>query len=143
MAESDARLRPAAGWDAHPEVKAVCKPVLADDGLFWLEKSEFFKYFQTIYLCAMDMSEFIEGEYDPKLKEGGDTFLQEENWVIKMDPVSGKQYYVNRLTRESTWTKPPELDDALPESWEMKMDPGSGCAYYVNTLDGTTTWERP
>ena len=68
---------------------------------------------------------------------------QEENWVIKMDPVSGKQYYVNRLTRESTWTKPPELDDALPESWEMKMDPGSGCAYYVNTLDGTTTWERP
>ena len=53
------------GWDAHPEVKAVCKPVLADDGLFWLEKSEFFKYFQTIYLCAMDMSEFIEGEPIP------------------------------------------------------------------------------
>jgi hypothetical protein len=49
MAESDARPRPPAGWDAHPEVKAVCKPVLADDGLFWLEKSEFFKYANTIY----------------------------------------------------------------------------------------------
>merc|ERR1719231_1848146 len=41
------------GWDKYPEVKAAFKPVQADDGVFWLEKSEFFKYFHTIYLCAL------------------------------------------------------------------------------------------
>merc|ERR1719199_353123 len=33
------------GWQLYPEVKAACKPVQADDGVFWLEKEEFFKYF--------------------------------------------------------------------------------------------------
>ena len=26
------------------------------DGIFWLDKEEFFTYFTTIYLCAKDMS---------------------------------------------------------------------------------------
>jgi hypothetical protein len=60
MAKSDAFPRPTAGWDAHPEVKAALNPVAADDGVFWLEKAEFFKYFQTIYLSASDMTAFLE-----------------------------------------------------------------------------------
>mmetsp|Transcript_95947 Transcript_95947/g.248069 ORF Transcript_95947/g.248069 Transcript_95947/m.248069 type:complete len:520 (+) Transcript_95947:60-1619(+) len=48
-----------AGWKSYPEVKRICKPVNANDGMFWLTKEEFFKYFKTIYLCAQDMSEFI------------------------------------------------------------------------------------
>mmetsp|Transcript_27468 Transcript_27468/g.63993 ORF Transcript_27468/g.63993 Transcript_27468/m.63993 type:complete len:505 (-) Transcript_27468:57-1571(-) len=47
------------GWKLYPEVAAVCKPVQADDGVFWVSKEEFFKYFKTIYLCAMDMSKFV------------------------------------------------------------------------------------
>ncbi|CAE7791797.1 DEK1 [Symbiodinium sp. CCMP2456] len=43
------------GWKKHPEVKQVCKPVNANDGVFWVSKEEFFKYFKTIYLCATDM----------------------------------------------------------------------------------------
>ena len=30
-----------------------------DDGIFWMSKEEFFKYFHNIYLCAKDMSEFL------------------------------------------------------------------------------------
>uniref|UniRef100_A0A7S3U8F0 Calpain catalytic domain-containing protein n=1 Tax=Strombidinopsis acuminata TaxID=141414 RepID=A0A7S3U8F0_9SPIT len=47
------------GWTKYPEVREACKPVVANDGVFWVEKEEFFKYFKTIYLCAQDMSEFI------------------------------------------------------------------------------------
>ncbi|CAE7748895.1 DEK1 [Symbiodinium pilosum] len=47
------------GWRKHPEVAAVCKPVKANDGVFWVSKEEFFKYFKTIYLCAMDMKKFV------------------------------------------------------------------------------------
>lgn len=48
------------GWSKYPQVKAELNPVKADDGVFWVSKSEFFKYFGTIYLCAKDMSEFLE-----------------------------------------------------------------------------------
>ena len=47
------------GWAQYPEVKAELNPVHRDDGIFWVEKSEFFQYFHTIYLCAKDMSEFL------------------------------------------------------------------------------------
>merc|ERR1712232_189072 len=38
------------GWKEYPAVKQACKPVKADDGIFWMEKGEFFKHFETIYL---------------------------------------------------------------------------------------------
>lgn len=44
------------GWAAHPEVKAACNPKDADDGCFWMEKDEFFEFFPTVYLCALDMT---------------------------------------------------------------------------------------
>ena len=47
------------GWAKYPQVKAFLKPVVADDGIFWLSKDEFFKYFHTLYVCAKDMSDFI------------------------------------------------------------------------------------
>jgi hypothetical protein len=34
--------------------------VVADDGIFWVTKKEFFKYFQTVYLSASNMTEFKE-----------------------------------------------------------------------------------
>ncbi|CAE8586537.1 unnamed protein product [Polarella glacialis] len=47
------------GWDKYPDVKAACNPVQADDGIFWVDAAEFFKYFETIYLCACDISKFV------------------------------------------------------------------------------------
>ncbi|ACO60753.1 predicted protein [Micromonas commoda] len=47
------------GWDEHPGVKKALRPVQRDDGIFWMSKEEFFKYFGSIYLCAKDMSEFL------------------------------------------------------------------------------------
>ena len=47
------------GWDEHPSVKKALRPVQRDDGIFWMSKEEFFKYFHNIYLCAKDMSDFL------------------------------------------------------------------------------------
>eukprot|EP00930_Biecheleria_cincta_P078619 TRINITY_DN6616_c0_g1_i1.p1 TRINITY_DN6616_c0_g1~~TRINITY_DN6616_c0_g1_i1.p1 ORF type:complete len:664 (-),score=114.45 TRINITY_DN6616_c0_g1_i1:202-2193(-) len=52
-------------WKKYPKVKTALNPTLGiDDGIFWMERGEFFKYFRTVYLCALDMSEFIQYEED-------------------------------------------------------------------------------
>jgi len=46
-------------WQKHPEVFEVCgRPVAADDGIFWMQKEDFFKAYQIILLCAKSMGEF-------------------------------------------------------------------------------------
>ena len=50
------------GWSMYPEVKDALNPALGvDDGIFWVSREEFFKYFKTIYLSASDMTEFKVG----------------------------------------------------------------------------------
>eukprot|EP00980_Cylindrotheca_fusiformis_P011215 scaffold2574_cov98-Cylindrotheca_fusiformis.AAC.5 len=48
------------GWDKYPKIKALLNPVVADDGIFWVTKDEFFDFFQTIYLSASNMTEYVE-----------------------------------------------------------------------------------
>ena len=45
----------ASGWQKFPKVKAQLKPKVAEDGLFWMSKEEFYKYFKTVYVCAKSM----------------------------------------------------------------------------------------
>lgn len=48
------------GWDRYPQVKRAINPVVADDGIFWLTRQEFFKIFKTMYLSASNMTQFLE-----------------------------------------------------------------------------------
>jgi len=48
------------GWDKYPQIKKLLNPVVADDGIFWVTKKEFFHFYQTIYVSASDMTEFLE-----------------------------------------------------------------------------------
>lgn len=52
------------GWDKYPQIFAELNPVFADDGMFWISKESFFKYFGTIYLSACDMSAFLKPDGD-------------------------------------------------------------------------------
>ena len=47
------------GWDEHPEVRDELQPEQRDDGIFWMSKEEFVTYFDTVYLCAKDMTKFL------------------------------------------------------------------------------------
>jgi len=50
------------GWERYPQVKAELNPVVADNGIFWVSKREFFTYFHNVFLSASDMTKFLEGE---------------------------------------------------------------------------------
>jgi len=79
-------------------------------------------------------------------------------WEQVTDPASGKPYYCNRGTGETSWTPPaapaamapppapmpmPAASPALPAGWETAADPSSGKTYYFNRATGETKWEPP
>ncbi|PBJ72062.1 hypothetical protein BCY84_15973 [Trypanosoma cruzi cruzi] len=89
-------------------------------------------------------------------------------WEECVDPKSGRKFYVNHQTRETTWTRPQatpvttpqhvpqphaltpshavapaSILTALPPFWEECVDPKSGRKFYVNHQTRETTWTRP
>jgi len=48
------------GWEEFPEIEEELNPVFTDDGAFWVTKEEFFRFYQTIYLSASNMTRFLE-----------------------------------------------------------------------------------
>lgn len=77
-------------------------------------------------------------------------------WEQHTDPASGKPYFCNRSTGETSWTPPaapasapavaPSGSDSappLPAGWEQATDPASGKPYYFNRSTNETKWERP
>lgn len=74
-------------------------------------------------------------------------------WEQATDPSSGRTYYANRTTGETSWTPPamPAMPamaaaaaaPALPAGWEQASDPASGKTYYFNRALNQTTWEVP
>merc|ERR1711972_238476 len=75
------------------------------------------------------------------------------DWEQIHDPASGKPYYRNRATGQTTWTPPQDAAPsaaaaagarpALPADWEQHSDPASGRPYYRNRVTGQTTWTPP
>jgi len=97
----------------------------------------------------------VQGGGDPALPPG---------WEQAADPSSGKPYYCNRATGETSWTPPvasspqtaaqaapvpapapaPVAPAArLPEGWESAPDPSTGKPYYFNRASGETRWDAP
>lgn len=75
-------------------------------------------------------------------------------WEQVADPATGKPYYCNRATGESSWTVPvgaaPTMPapvaaatPALPAGWEQANDPATGKPYYFNRATNETRWEPP
>lgn len=75
-------------------------------------------------------------------------------WVEAKDPKSGKTYYYNKTTKETSWKKPAELtakktdddpDDPNndPKFWRESKDPKTSKVYYYNKKTKLTSWHRP
>jgi len=75
-------------------------------------------------------------------------------WTEHVDPRSGKTYYYNKSTKETSWKKPTASSaapaapaapagDELPPGWAECTDPSSGKVYYYNKSTKETSWKRP
>jgi CspA family cold shock protein len=76
-------------------------------------------------------------------------------WEQVADPSTGKPYYCNRATGESSWTVPvaaapvaplpvaAPAGPALPPGWEQAPDPATGKFYYFNRATSETRWDPP
>ncbi|KAF6779857.1 hypothetical protein AHF37_00750, partial [Paragonimus kellicotti] len=58
-------------------------------------------------------------------------------WECRLAP-NGRLYYIDHLTKTTTWIKPPPL----PSGWDRRVDP-HGRVYYVDHNTRTTTWQHP
>lgn len=72
------------------------------------------------------------------------------SWEQVTDPASGKAYYWNRATGETSWTPPaapplpaPVVAPRLPDGWEQAVDPATGKPYFFNRSTGETRWDPP
>ncbi len=67
-----------------------------------------------------------------------------EGWFEKKDAVTGKSFYYNKETKQTTWARPRvEQGPPLPENWKEKYDRSTGKFFYYNKATGETTWMRP
>jgi len=63
-------------------------------------------------------------------------------WEQVTDPASGRPYYCNRSTGQTSW-EPPAAGPMLPPGWEQVADPASGKPYFCNRSTGQSSWEPP
>ncbi len=71
-------------------------------------------------------------------------------WREKVDPASGKTFYVHDEHQKTEWTRPinkregkEEKEGPLPEEWREEVNPASGQPFYVHDGDQITQWVRP
>lgn len=69
------------------------------------------------------------------------------DWAEATDPASGRTYYYNATTGETSWEVPegyvPKSASADPGDWQELSDPTSGKPYYYNAKTGVTQWDKP
>jgi len=70
-----------------------------------------------------------------------------QDWEARVDPSTGRTFYVNHKTKQTSWTLPTTKtateDTPLPDGWTATVDERTGRTYYVNHKQRRTTWTDP
>ncbi|CAE6966025.1 PRPF40A [Symbiodinium sp. KB8] len=70
-------------------------------------------------------------------------------WEEHVDPSSGKKFFFNPATQETSWTRPNSRAGYPPDparksdGWTEHRDPASGKMFYFNTDTKQTSWHKP
>jgi len=95
-----------------------------------------------------------------ELLSGGDAGLAststapEDDWTEHLDAQSGRSFFYNAKTGETSWTKPASASQATVQAktdelaatslgWTEHLDPQSGTLFYYNAATGETSWTKP
>ena len=80
--------------------------------------------------AATDRTVWEEPKYLPK------------GWAAVKDPSTGKLFYRNAWTGETSWTVP-VIEVTLPHGWTELTHEATGVPYYHNSISGETSWSFP
>jgi len=97
----------------------------------------------------------ISQNYDNQYSNDGQDFNMSslvntqlpENWITEYDENTGKYYYRNIQTNETSWEFPvynsniEEFEKDLPIGWKASY--ADGLVYYYNEYTNETSWEKP
>ena len=61
-------------------------------------------------------------------------------WEEEVDPQTGRTFYVNHATQQTSWTIP--VDSPLPPGWEEHRD-DQGRTFFLHVETNRTTWQDP
>jgi len=68
-------------------------------------------------------------------------------WTARKDPRTGRTYYLNNVTKTTTWKKPQAPRQAnnngMPFPWSAKRDATTGKIYFQNSQTKRTQWQDP
>jgi hypothetical protein len=69
-------------------------------------------------------------------------------WQVVVDKASGKNYYWNKATKVTTWTRPVAVPSApAPPSravvWKEVVHPATQQVYFIHTQTGEKRWDKP
>eukprot|EP01084_Bolivina_argentea_P073771 133855_1 len=65
------------------------------------------------------------------------------DWIEVTDSVSGKIYYANMKTRETSWTLPTINQNNSTPKWRKAHDPNTDKDYWYHIDTKETTWIMP
>ena len=70
--------------------------------------------------------------------------------LFRKQPQTGRNYYVNTLTGQTSWNPPPGMGSqpppsvasggGLPPGWEERIDPSTGKTFYIDHVNRRTAW---
>jgi len=102
-----------------------------------------------------DVTAEINAQQNSLEKSPSDTLNQSnpslpQPWIEQNDPATGRLFYFNPETGESSWDLPQTLVPTEPTSpakwaptWESMVDPETGKTYYMDSTTGATQWDTP
>lgn len=78
---------------------------------------------------------------------GGTASADEDTWLERIDPRSGRKYYYNPHLKQTSWTKPDQAISASANegkgAWVPRIDPRTNRTYYYNQVTRMTSWVNP
>ncbi|CAB9518072.1 Calpain-1 catalytic subunit [Seminavis robusta] len=123
-------MRSGPGWGKYPNIKNELNPSLEDNGLCWVTKQEFFRYFPSVYVCTLNMTRIKDSNYVNDLE---DDFVKKPKATApkpkpKPAPVSPKKKTIIRHA--------PQQEKWSPHAIDTSSDPNSTHKIVVTTFNG-------